>query len=123
MSYRRGDVVLVLFPNSGLETFKKRPALIVQADDLIIDHPQRVVACITSRVHRTGSTRIAVPAESDTGQQMGLVRDSLIVVDNLATVGDKAIARRLGSCPVMHEIDECLKTVLGLSATATSAQP
>ncbi len=32
--YKRGDVVLVLFPNSNLRTAKTRPALVVQADNL-----------------------------------------------------------------------------------------
>ena len=31
---KRGDVVLVLFPNSDLVTFKRRPALVVEADNL-----------------------------------------------------------------------------------------
>ena len=33
-SYKRGDVILVLFPDSNLLTAKLRPALIVQADNL-----------------------------------------------------------------------------------------
>jgi mRNA interferase MazF len=33
-SYKRGNIVLVLFPDSNLQTAKKRPALIVQADNL-----------------------------------------------------------------------------------------
>jgi mRNA interferase MazF len=33
-SYKRGDIVLVLFPHSNLRTAKPRPALVVQADDL-----------------------------------------------------------------------------------------
>jgi len=32
--YKRGDVILVLFPHSDLRTAKLRPALIVQADNL-----------------------------------------------------------------------------------------
>jgi mRNA interferase MazF len=31
---RRGEVVLVLFPNSDLRTAKRRPALVLQRDDL-----------------------------------------------------------------------------------------
>ena len=31
---RRGDVVLVLFPNSDLRTAKRRPALVVQRNNL-----------------------------------------------------------------------------------------
>ncbi len=33
-SYKRGDVVLVLFPNSDLTSAKLRPGLIVQANNL-----------------------------------------------------------------------------------------
>ncbi|MGK7898486.1 MAG: type II toxin-antitoxin system PemK/MazF family toxin [Xenococcus sp. (in: cyanobacteria)] len=32
LTVRRGDIVLVLFPNSNLSSAKTRPALIVQAD-------------------------------------------------------------------------------------------
>ncbi|NJR39858.1 MAG: hypothetical protein HC781_14870 [Leptolyngbyaceae cyanobacterium CSU_1_4] len=32
--FRRGNVVLVAFPNSNLTTAKTRPALVVQADNL-----------------------------------------------------------------------------------------
>ena len=32
MPFKGGDVVLVLFPDSNLQTAKRRPALIVQAD-------------------------------------------------------------------------------------------
>ena len=32
MPYRRGDVILVRYPDSNLVTYKKRPALVVQAD-------------------------------------------------------------------------------------------
>ena len=35
-SCKRGDVVLVLFPNSDLRTAKPRPVLVVQADHLEI---------------------------------------------------------------------------------------
>ena len=31
---RRGDVVLVLFPNSDLRTAKRRPALVIQRNNL-----------------------------------------------------------------------------------------
>ena len=34
MKTEHGDVVLVLFPNSDLRTAKRRPALVIQRDDL-----------------------------------------------------------------------------------------
>ncbi|MBD2149159.1 type II toxin-antitoxin system PemK/MazF family toxin [Pseudanabaena sp. FACHB-1277] len=33
-NFKRGDIVLVLFPNSDLTTAKTRPAIIVQSDNL-----------------------------------------------------------------------------------------
>ena len=50
----RGDVVLVWFPNSDLKTFKRRPALVVQADGLNTGLPQVVAAMITSNLARRG---------------------------------------------------------------------
>jgi len=49
---KRGDVVLVLFPNSDLVTFKRRPALVVQASNLDTGLPQVVIAMITSNITR-----------------------------------------------------------------------
>ena len=51
-SYKRGDVVLVLYPNSDLRTAKTRPARIVQCDNLQTGLPQVIVAMITSRLFR-----------------------------------------------------------------------
>ena len=34
MPYRRGDVVLGLFPESNLRSAKRRPGLVIQADKL-----------------------------------------------------------------------------------------
>jgi len=54
MNYRRGDVVLVLFLDSSLQTSKRRPALVVQADQLGAGLPQTIVAMITSNMLRAG---------------------------------------------------------------------
>ncbi|WP_257235888.1 type II toxin-antitoxin system PemK/MazF family toxin [Nostoc sp. 'Peltigera malacea cyanobiont' DB3992] len=45
-TFKRGDVVLVLFPNSNLTTAKTRPALIIQADNLQTGLLQVIVAMI-----------------------------------------------------------------------------
>src|SRR5204862_5305940 len=89
MSYKRGDVVLVLFPDSNLRTAKRRPALVVQADDLATGLPQRIVAMITSNTARSGHpSRITVARASAEGQSAGLKTDSVIMTDNLATILD-----------------------------------
>ena len=34
MSFHRGDILLVLFPDSNLRTAKRRPVVVVQTDNL-----------------------------------------------------------------------------------------
>ena len=43
MKTRRGDVILVLFPNSDLRTAKRRPALVLQRDNLASGIEQTIV--------------------------------------------------------------------------------
>ncbi len=115
MTYKRGDVVLIRFPNSDLKTYKKRPALVVQGDGLHTGLSQRIVALITSNLNRTGPTRVTILQSEPAAQTMGLQTDSVIVADNLATVLDREIEKAIGHCPVMPQIDQALKLALGLS--------
>ena len=111
---KRGDVVLVLFPNSDLRTARLRPALIVQADNLQTDLPQVIVAMLTSRMFRANHpSRVPILLSSAEGQQSGLLSDSVVMTDNLATVLISEIDRVIGSLP-MTKIDEALRYTLGL---------
>ncbi|MGH2535081.1 MAG: type II toxin-antitoxin system PemK/MazF family toxin [Thermomicrobiales bacterium] len=107
-------MVLVAFPYDDLIHYKLRPALIVQADGLDIDYDVQLVAMITSRLHRVGSTRIRVDVGSETGQLMGLRQDSLIVVDRIAMVQSREIQRNLGRCAIMSSVDRALRIAFGL---------
>ena len=72
-TYKRGDTVLVLFPNSDLRTAKLRPALVVQADELQTGLPQVIVAMLTSRMFRANHpSRVPILLSSPEGQQSGL---------------------------------------------------
>ena len=113
-SYNRGDVVLVLYPHSDLRTVKKRPALVLQAHQAQTDLPQKIIAMITSNLERTGATRIRVNKDSPQGKSMGLLTDSVIVTDNIATVLDQEIDRSIGTCALMSDVDQALRLVLGL---------
>lgn len=111
---RRGDVVLVLFPHSDLQTAKTRPALVVQADNLQSGLPQVIVAMISSRMFRAAHpSRVAILLSSIAGRRSGLLGDSVIMADNLATIGTAAIHRVIGSIP-MTEIDIALRHTLQL---------
>lgn len=113
-TYSRGEVVLVVFPDSNLMTYKRRPALVVQDEGAPTALSQRVVAMITSNLSRTGPTRVPVQRASRSGKAMGLLTDSVIVTDNLATVLDREIDRALGRCPEMVAVDTALRVTLGL---------
>ncbi len=113
-SYKRGDVILVLFPSSNLRTAKPRPALIVQADNLQTALPQVIVAMVTSRMFRANHpSRVAILLSTPEGQQSGLLMDSVVVTDNLATVAESAIYRVVGSIP-MAKVDIALRHTLNL---------
>src|SRR5580658_844816 len=107
MSYHRGDVVLVLFPDSNLRTSKRRPALVVQSDQIRTELAQTIVAMITSNMARAGHrSRVIVPAASANAKCAGLLMDSVIMADNLATVQYSEIDRVIGSFPGMSDLDE-----------------
>jgi mRNA interferase MazF len=113
-TFKRGDVALVLFPNSNLTSAKTRPALIVQADNLQTGLPQIIVAMITSQMSRAGHpSRVSVLLKSPEGQQSGLLTDSVVMTDNLATIVISAVYKVIGSLPT-PAIDEALKHTLNL---------
>ncbi|HEY6347156.1 MAG TPA: type II toxin-antitoxin system PemK/MazF family toxin [Candidatus Sulfotelmatobacter sp.] len=115
MSYRRGDVVLVLFSDSNLRTAKRRPALVVQANNLETGLAQTIVAMITSNMARAGHpSRVAVSGASDAARSAGLLTDSVVMTDNLATVYHSEIDRVIGSFRGMADIDKALRATLAL---------
>ncbi|MBA3944384.1 MAG: type II toxin-antitoxin system PemK/MazF family toxin [Herpetosiphonaceae bacterium] len=114
LSPKRGDVVLVLFPNSNLRTAKLRPALIVQADQLESGLQQIIVAMITSRMFRANHpSRVRIVQSRPIGQRSGLLSDSVVMTDNLATISEMAIEQVIGIIP-MAEVDAALRHTLHL---------
>ena len=102
----RGDVLLVWFPNSDLVTFKRRPALVVEADNLNTGIAQVVVAMITSNLSRRGHpSRVFVPFNSPEAREAGLRTDSVVMTDNIATLLAKAVAGKLGRLSNMAPVD------------------
>ena len=115
MKTRRGDVVLVLFPNSDLRTAKRRPALVLQRDNLASGLGQTIVAMISSNLARRGHpSRMFVAVNSPTGRAAGIRLDSIVMTDNLATVLESEIDSKIGHLPDMTDTDAALKHTLGL---------
>jgi mRNA interferase MazF len=113
-SHRWGDVVLVLFPASNLRTAKTRPALVVQANSLQTGLAQVVVAMISSKMFRAGhASRVAVHLQTPEGQRSGLLTDSVVMTDNIATVAENAITQVIGRLS-MPPIQAALRHTLNL---------
>ncbi len=112
--HKRGDVALVLFPHSNLRTAKPRPALVVQADNLQTGLQQVIVAMITSRMFRANHpSRVTILLSTPDGQNSGLLTDSVVMCDNLATITETEIDRVIGNLP-MADVDQALRHTLGL---------
>ena len=86
----------------------------IQANSLDTGLSQLIVAMITSRVFRANhESRVAVHLSTLQGQQSGLVTDSVVMTDNLATVRLSEIEGAIGRLP-MTEIDVALRRTLGI---------
>jgi len=115
MKTERGDVVLVLFPNSDLQTAKRRPALVIQRDNLNSGLNQAVIAMISSNLGRRGHpSRVFIPVDSADAKAAGLRLDSVIMTDNIATVLENEIIAVLGRLPAMAPVNGALKHTLAL---------
>lgn len=107
--------MLVLFPNSDLRTAKFRPALVVQADGLNTGLPQVIVAMITSRLSRANHpSRVLITRTTPDGRRSGLLVDSVVMTDNLATIASVAVTRVIGRLEQMTKVDDALRHALGL---------
>ena len=75
---------------------------------------QVILAMLTSRLFRANHpSRVTVLVATPEGQQSGLIADSLVMTDNLATVDMDQIYRVIGSIP-MDAVDRALRHTLGL---------
>ncbi|MFZ3355498.1 MAG: type II toxin-antitoxin system PemK/MazF family toxin [Thermoplasmata archaeon] len=110
----RGGVYLVEFPNIDFVTWKPRPVLLVQNPSVRGPYPDVLVAAITSSTETEGPTRLLVEIRSPEGRSMGLLTDSVIALDNLATIPESRFRRQLGTCPVMSQVGRVLRQILSL---------
>lgn len=70
---------------------------------------------ITSNMARAGRPgRVTVLRGSEAGRGSGLLIDSVIKTDNLATIHLREIDRVIGTLPETNEIDTALRTTLAV---------
>lgn len=118
MPVSRGEIVLVQFPYSSGTGSKLRPAVVVQPDHNNRRLTNVILAPITTTIQRAGeSTQYLVDAGSSVGKAAGLRHTSVITCENLTTIAQSLVRRRLGRLPprAMDQVNACLKAALGLT--------
>ena len=117
MTPQRGDVLLVRFPFSSGSGAKVRPALVVQNDRNNRRLTNVVVVAITTTTHRSNEpSQLLIDVASPAGRQTGLVKDSVVTCENIATLDKGLVLRKIGSFSddLMRQVGECLKDALAL---------
>lgn len=110
--YRRGDVLLLPFPFTDVDTTRRRPAVVVSSEPFMDETVDLIVAMITSRGRPT-------PLPGDYSlkdwRAAGLIGPS-IVRPRVATIHSKRVIRRLGriASDDMSGINTGLRIALGL---------
>ncbi len=118
MKVDRGDVILVSYPFASGTGSKVRPAVVIQCDRNNSRLDNTIIAQLTSRTRYAKSepTQILIEAASAAGQQAGLLIDSALSCENLYTVRQDAVVRKIGTLPdgLMLQVAACLKASLEL---------
>lgn len=87
----------------------------MQANEPATGLEQVIVAMITSNLARDGHpSRVRIHKGSHEGELAGLLTDSVIMTDNLATVRWIEMDKALGTLPDMTVVDKALKVTFGL---------
>lgn len=110
---KRGTVVLTIFPFTDLQASKRRPAVIVSAEES--PRGDVIVAFISSVVPEVAnSVEYVIDPTHDDFENTGLVKASVVKADKLATLNKRIFSGILGefSPEILREIDGCLKSAL-----------
>ncbi|NIM10410.1 MAG: type II toxin-antitoxin system PemK/MazF family toxin [Candidatus Aminicenantes bacterium] len=115
-TYKQGDIILVWFPHSDLQTMKKRPAIVLQADNLQTGLDQLIIGMITSNMMRKGhKSRIFIDPNTEKGKHSGLLSNSVIMTDNIATLRIAEIYKKIGEFADLDKLRDALNHTFGIN--------
>jgi mRNA interferase MazF len=113
---QRGDVIRVQFPEVGGKPGKNRPAVVIQCDRLNRQIANTIVAMITGNTSLIGKepTQLLIDPATPEGKSSGLAYPSAVKCENLITIDQADIQRRLGhlSDVLKQRLIDCLKAAL-----------
>ncbi|MFY9612007.1 MAG: type II toxin-antitoxin system PemK/MazF family toxin [Tissierellaceae bacterium] len=113
MMIKRGDVFYAdLSPVVGSEQGGVRPVLVIQNDIGNKYSPTIIIAAITSQINKAKlPTHVEI-----TGQEYGLPKDSVILLEQIRTIDKKRLREKIGRFDkeMMQYVDDALRISLGL---------
>lgn len=117
MKITRGDVVLVDVPFASGLGGKLRPSVVVQSNHNNRRLLTTMVVPVTSNLQNANEpTQVRIDIDSPDGAKTGLVVNSAIKCENIATVERSLIQRRIGtlSPALLQLLDDALRAALEL---------
>jgi len=118
MKFRRGDIVIALFPNADGSPPKARPVLVIQSDIYNLKLGNVIVAAITTDLkHSRDPASFLIVANTPEGRSTGLRQDCVVSCINLATIHESLIAKKIGHFSQFHmeRANDCLKVALAIA--------
>jgi len=109
--YNFGDVILINFPFTNLQTSKQRPAVIVSSEMYQESRPDIILMAITSQIRKPLSTGEAIVED---WERTGLIKPS-VFKPIIATIEKDKIIRKLGQLSSNDKLrlNEIIQTILG----------
>ncbi|MCK4787478.1 MAG: type II toxin-antitoxin system PemK/MazF family toxin [Desulfobacteraceae bacterium] len=113
---KRGDIVLLSFPFTDLQTCKVRPALVVSSNSFNKKNQDAIFAFITTKEY-TGPFDIRINENDSSFPETGLKASSTLRTSKLMCLEQKLARRRLGRADkhLLQRINTALISLLGLS--------
>lgn len=109
--YNFGNVVLVGFPFTNLQTTKKRPAVIISSQSYQQNRPDVILMAITSQIRQPLANGEAILQD---WQAAGLVKPS-VLKPLIATIEQNRIIKTMGqlSAADRENVSKVIQTILG----------
>lgn len=112
MTVKRGDIVLAWYPFASGAGGKRRPCLVVLHNDDNRKLANTVVVQITSNLSRIrDKSHFLIEVGTPEGLKSGLLHNSLVSCNNVATIEGSLIDQVIGSLDLAYvqQLNNCLK--------------
>lgn len=110
---KRGEVwVADLMPGKGWEVAKKRPVVIISANELNKVYPLIIIIPLTTYISKmVGPERVLIKKGTI------LEKDSIALTQQIRSIDKSRVSKKIGNLPAntLVEIESALKLVLGLT--------